>query len=57
MKQPKPMNRRQKLLLSQIKRKPQIIKTITDDLRNLVGHGQIEIQIGNDIVAKWCGDD
>ena len=57
MKQPKPINRRQKLLASSIKRKPQIIKSITTDLQNLVNHGLIEIQIGADTIAKWCGED
>ena len=57
MKQAKPINRRQKLLASSIKRKPQIIKSVTSDLQNLVNHGLIEIQIGVDTIAKWCGND
>ena len=59
MKNPKPMTRAQKILLSTVKARKEIrVKDVTPDHFNLVNHGQIEIQAGErGTFLRYCGDE
>lgn len=58
MKNPKPMTRAQKIILTSVKAKGEVkIREITPDHMNLVNHGEIEIQTGErGTYARYCGD-